>query len=96
MKLDQFETKLERFVINHYLGISNVLAVVFLVGEVLCLVFGNPMILGAFATVMIGLAIIQMVLVGAPDRRRIKSWRDNENKRKKNEQSNQAFVLTGK
>lgn len=96
MKLDQFETKLERFVIDHYEDISNALAVVFLVGEVLCLVFGNPLILGVFAAVMIGFAIVPMVLVGAPDRRRIKSWRDNENKRKKKEQSHQALVMTGK
>lgn len=86
MKQNQFETKLERFVINHYDGISNTLAVVFLSGMtmILLLANGNPLTLCSFTALLIGLAVAMMVLVGAPDRRRMKAWNASEKQRMNN------------
>ena len=81
MAQDKFETKLERFVINHYDDIGNTIAAVFLAGMIVCLLFGNSTILGSFTALMIGFAIALMVLVGAPDRRRMKYWRHDQARR---------------
>jgi hypothetical protein len=91
MKQNQFETKLERFVINHYDDIGNALAAVFLAGMTICLLFGNSTILGSFTALMIGFAIALMVLVGAPDRRMMKSWRHDQ-ARRDDEKLEQKFV----
>lgn len=92
MKQDQFETKLERFVINHYLGISNTLAVVFLVGEVLSFLFGNAVVFGSFAIVMIGLTIVPMVLVGRPARKRYKAWKNNQARWEEKPQTRKVLI----
>lgn len=94
MKNNQFETKLELFIINHYDGISNTLAVVFLAGFAIILVFGTPAILCSFTALLIGFAIAMMVLVGAPDRRRMKAWKASEKQRNTNDTVNKALVLS--
>jgi hypothetical protein len=91
VKQDQFETKLERFVINHYDGIGKTIAAVFLAGMTVCLLFGNSTILGSFTALMIGFAIALMILVGAPDRRRMKSWQHDQ-ARRDDEKWEQKFV----
>lgn len=96
MAQDKFETKLERFVINHYDAIGFVNSLVFLVGLVVSLLVGSPVTLGAFTALTVGCTIAAMVLVGRPARKRMKAWRISQIKREENEQLNQVFVLADK
>jgi uncharacterized membrane protein len=96
MAQDKFETKLERFVIDYYEEIGIVNAVGFLVGMAVILIIGNAPILIAFTAFMIGCSIVAMVLVGRPDRKRMKAWRINKKMSEETQQMNRAFVLTNK
>lgn len=96
MAQGKFETKLERFVINHYDAIGFVNSLVFLVGLVVSLLIGSPATLGAFTALTVGCTIAAMVLVGRPARKRMKAWRISQKQREENEQLNQVFIIAEK
>lgn len=96
MARDKFETKLERFVINHYNAIGFVNSLVFLFGVIVSLVINSPATLATFVFLTLGCAIAGMVLVGRPARKRMKAWRSSEKEREESQQLNQVFVLADK
>lgn len=96
MARDKFETKLERFVIDHYNAIGFVNSLVFLAAVVVSFAIGSPTLFVALTVLTLGCTIAMMVLVGSPARKQMKAWRSSQKQQEESPQMNQVFVLADK